>query len=210
MMNTMSSTAPPSAVASTPAARSEAAARATPRMARDARYFELRREAEEFLYDEADLLDKRDFQAWLATLADDLVYFMPMMFNVKAGQHAAREKTRREKDMSWFNEGKWTLTKRVEQILTGVHWAEEPLSRVCRMVSNVQVEGSRVNAAGDEEIDVGSRLLIYQNRCEREAYTFVGRRDDVLRRSGAGWQLARREITLYQNVLLAKNLTVFF
>ena len=207
-MNTSSSVAQPPAAASTPG--TEAAPAASPRPVRDARYFELRREAEEFLYDEADLLDKRAFQAWLETLADDLVYFMPMMFNVKFGQHAAREKTRREKDMSWFNEGKWTLTKRVEQILTGVHWAEEPLSRVCRMVSNVQVNGHRVNAAGEEEIDVGSRLLIYQNRCEREDYTFVGRRDDVLRRTAAGWKLARREITLYQNVLLAKNLTVFF
>ncbi len=39
--------------------------------------------------------------------------------------------------MNWFDEGKETLTQRVRQILTGVHWAEEPLSRVrvtwCRM-----------------------------------------------------------------------------
>lgn len=181
-----------------------------PRLPRDARYFELRREAEEFLYDEAELLDGRHFREWLATLADDLEYFMPMMFNVKFGEHAAHEKTRREQDMSWFNEGKWTLTKRVEQILTGVHWAEEPLSRVCRMVSNVQVAGLETNAAGEDEASVTSRLLIYQNRCEHEEHIFVGKRDDVLRRTAAGWKLARREITLYQNVLLAKNLTVFF
>ena len=183
---------------------------AHPRLPRDARYFELRREAEEFLYDEAELLDGRRFREWLATLADDLEYFMPMMFNVKFGEHATHEKTRREKDMSWFNEGKWTLTKRVEQILTGVHWAEEPLSRVCRMVSNVQVVGLAANAAGEDEANVTSRLLIYQNRCEHEEYVFVARRDDVLRRTAAGWKLARREITLHQNVLLAKNLTVFF
>ena len=106
---------------------------------RDERYYQLRREAEEFLYDEAELLDERRFKEWLDTLADDLVYFMPMMYNVKFGEHATGEKTRFEKDMSWFNEGKWTLTKRVEQILTGVHWAEEPLSRLCRAVSNVQI-----------------------------------------------------------------------
>jgi 3-phenylpropionate/cinnamic acid dioxygenase small subunit len=180
------------------------------RLPRDARYFELRREAEEFLYDEAELLDGRRFREWLATLADDLEYFMPMMFNVKFGEHAAREKTRREKDMSWFNEGKWTLTKRVEQILTGVHWAEEPLSRVCRMVSNVQVAGLSASAAGEDEASVTSSLLNDQNRCEHEEHILVGKRDDVLRRTPTGWKLARREITLYQNVLLAKNLTVFF
>lgn len=181
-----------------------------PRLPRDARYFELRGEAEEFLYDEAEMLDARRFREWHDTLADDLVYFMPMMFNVKFGQHAEREKTRLEKDMSWFNEGKWTLGKRVEQILTGVHWAEEPLSRVCRMVSNVQVQGLSSSAGGEEQLHVTSRLLIYQNRCEHEEYYFVGRRSDVLRRTAGGLKLARREITLYQNVLLAKNLTVFF
>ena len=104
-------------------------------LVRDAAYFVLRSQAEEFLYDEAELLDERRFRDWLNTLAEDLVYFMPMMYNVKSGEHAKGERTRFEKDMSWFNEDKWTLTKRVEQILTGVHWAEEPLSRLSRSVS---------------------------------------------------------------------------
>ncbi|KDC04099.1 ring hydroxylating beta subunit domain protein, partial [Bordetella bronchiseptica E012] len=39
---------------------------------------------------------------------------------------------------------------------------------------------------------------------------FTGRRYDRLRRVGDGWQLVRREIHLPQNVLLAKNLTMFF
>jgi 3-phenylpropionate/cinnamic acid dioxygenase small subunit len=181
-----------------------------PRLERDARYYEVKREVEEFLFDEAELLDARRFREWLDTLAEDLVYFMPMMFNVKFGEHEQREKTRLEKDMSWFNEGKWTLAKRVEQILTGVHWAEEPLSRLCRVVSNVQVTGIGRNEAGQEEISVRSRFVTYQNRCEYEEYFFVGKRYDVLRREGDGLSLARREIHLGQNVMLAKNLTVFF
>lgn len=177
---------------------------------RNASYYELKREVEEFLYDEAALLDTRMFKEWVDTLADDLEYFMPMLFNVKYGEHDKREKTRREKDMSWFNEGKWTLGKRAEQILTGVHWAEEPLSRVCRLVSNVRVTGIEHNANGELEVSVDSRFLIYQNRCEHEQYFFVGSRADVIRKTADGWKLARREINIYQNVLLAKNLTVFF
>lgn len=180
------------------------------RPARNSSYYEIKREVEEFLYDEASMLDGRLFREWLSTLADDLVYFMPMMFNVKFGEHAKREKTRLEKDMSWFNEGKWTLTKRVEQILTGVHWAEEPLSRVCRLVTNVQLSRIDTNHAGEQEVGVNSRFLIYQNRREYEQYIFVGSRADVLRRTANGWQLARREINLHQNVLLVKNLTIFF
>ncbi|MBS75532.1 3-phenylpropionate/cinnamic acid dioxygenase subunit beta [Variovorax sp.] len=189
----------PTAVASPP-----------PRPPRDARYYELKREIEEFLYDEAEMLDQRRFREWLDTLTEDLVYFMPMMFNVKFGQHETREKTRYEKDMSWFNEGKWTLTKRAEQILTGVHWAEEPLSRLCRLVTNVQLTAIEENAAGQQEVSVLSGFLIYQNRCEHEEYYFAGKRSDVLRRVDGRWQLARREIRLGQNVLLAKNLTMFF
>lgn len=177
---------------------------------RDARYYELKREVEEFLFDESELLDRRDFQAWVDTLADDLVYYMPMTFNVKFGDHATREKTRLEKDISWFNEGKWSIGKRVEQIQTGIHWAEEPLSRVCRLVSNVQI--SSIHEPGPDCLEVGvrSRFLIYQNRCEHEEYYFVGDRSDLIRKTNGIWKLARREINIHQNVLLAKNLTIFF
>jgi 3-phenylpropionate/cinnamic acid dioxygenase small subunit len=188
----------------------EAAAPQVKRLARDDRYWETKREIEEFLYDEANLLDERRFQEWLDTLADDLRYFMPMEFNVKFGEHAKREVTRREQEMSWFNENKWTLGKRAEQILTGVHWAEEPLSRVCRLVSNVQLQAIETNAAGELEVDVKSRFLTYQNRCEYEQHFFVGDRIDRIRRTADGWKLAAREIRIHQNVLLAKNLTVFF
>ena len=185
-------------------------ATAPPPLVRDLRYFQLRQEAEEFLYDESELLDSRRYLEWLDTLAEELVYFMPMKRNVKFGRHAQQEDTRFEKDMSWLNEGKWTLSKRVEQILTGVHWAEEPLSRVSHMVSNVQLTAIDDQTPGAERVKVSSRFLIYQNRVEYEQYFFVGKRKDVLRRENGRWLLAHREISLEQNVLLAKNLTVFF
>lgn len=186
------------------------AATCAPPLARDARYYEIKREIEEHLYDEANLLDERRFKEWHDTLAEDLRYFMPMEYNVKFGEHAARELTKREEQMSWFNEGKWSLGKRAEQILTGVHWAEEPLSRVCRLVTNVQLKAIQANADGELEVEVCSRFLIYQNRCEYEQYFFVGDRFDRLRRTAQGWKLARREIRIHQNILLAKNLTIFF
>ena len=180
------------------------------RLPRTLAYFELKQEIEDFLYEEADLLDRREFEAWLDLLADDLSYFMPMRRNVAYGQHAARENTREGEDISWFDEDKWTLAKRVEQIATGKHWAEEPLSRVCHMVTNVQLLDARPTLEAADQVTARSRFLIYQNRAERETYFFVGKRTDVLRRTSESWQLARREILLDQNVLLAKNLTVFF
>lgn len=177
---------------------------------RSAAYYRLKADIEDFYYLEADLLDDRRFRDWLDLLADDVIYFMPIRRNVKFGQHAARENTRQGEGISWFDEDKWTLGKRVDQILTGVHYAEEPLSRITHMVSNVQVKAVRPTIDGVRELDVTSRFLVYQNRVQYETYTFVGRRHDTLRLTENGWKIAKREILLEQNILLAKNLTTFF
>ena len=173
-------------------------------------YYRLKADMEDFLYAEADLLDERRFREWLNLLADDITYFMPIRRNVKFGQHAQRENTVQGSGISWFDEDKWTLTKRVDQILTGVHYAEEPLSRVSHMVSNVQIRRVIPSLDDPREVEVRCRFLVYQNRIEYETYTFVGKRTDLLRKTEDGWKIARREILLDQNVLQAKNLSTFF
>jgi 3-phenylpropionate/cinnamic acid dioxygenase small subunit len=172
-------------------------------------YVLLKQEMEEFLYREAELLDERRYEAWLELLADDVHYWMPMRRNVKFGE-LEREFTREGQDINWFDEGKDTLTRRVQQILTGVHWAEEPLSRLCHMVSNVQLLHARPSVADPAEVMVKCRFLIYRNRVETETDILVGKREDALRRVDGRWKIAQRKVILDQNVLLAKNLTFFF
>ncbi len=46
----------------------------------------LKYEIEEFLYQEAEILDERRFEEWLDLLTDDMRYFMPMRRNVKFGE----------------------------------------------------------------------------------------------------------------------------
>jgi 3-phenylpropionate/cinnamic acid dioxygenase small subunit len=164
----------------------------------------VKQEVEEFLYAEAELLDERRYEDWLDLFAEDARYWMPMRRNVPADE-PEREFTREGRDVNWFDEGKDTLTRRVKQILTGVHWAEQPPSRICHMVSNVQLLD-----AGPDEVRVKSRFLLYRNRVETETDFLVGKREDVLRRVDGGFKIARRKIILDQNVLLAKNLTFFF
>ena len=162
----------------------------------------------EFLYREAELLDERRFEEWLELFTDDVHYWMPLRRNVPRAE-PEREFSRAGADVNWFDEGKDTLTRRVKQILTGIHWAEEPPSRICHMISNVQVVIAPPGASSGE-VTVKSRFLVYRNRVETETDFLVGKREDVLRRVNGGWQIARRKIILDQNVLLAKNLTVFF
>ena len=164
----------------------------------------VKQEVEEFLYQEAELLDERRYEEWLDLFTEDTQYWMPMRRNVPADE-PEREFTREGADVNWFDEGKDTLTRRVKQILTGVHWAEQPPSRICHIVSNVQIL-----EAGPDEIRVKSRFLLYRNRVETETDFLVGKREDLLRRVDGGLRIARRKIVLDQNVLLAKNLTFFF
>lgn len=179
-------------------------------MVRDAAYFRLRAEIEEFFYDEAELIDTRRFEDWLDMLHEDLRYFMPMRQNVKFGEHETRENTREDEGMSWFNEDKWTVAKRVEQIQTGFHYAEEPLSRTSHLITNVQVGQADPDADRAERVATSCRFLVYQNRVENETYQFVGRRYDTLVKAADAWKVLRREIILDQNVLQAKNLSTFF
>jgi 3-phenylpropionate/cinnamic acid dioxygenase small subunit len=168
----------------------------------------------DYLYREAELLDERRYEEWLGLLADDIRYWMPMRRNVKFGDEA-REFTRSGADINWFDEGKDTLTRRVKQILTGIHWAEEPVSRISHLVSNVQLIEATPSVVDPREVTVKCRFLIYRNRVETETDILVGKREDLLRRpegskTGDDWRIARRKIVLDQNVLLSKNLTFFF
>ena len=169
----------------------------------------LQNEVEQFLYHEAELLDDRRFAEWLDLLAEDIRYYMPMRRNVKFGE-LEREFTREGQDINWFDEGKATLERRVNQILTGVHWAEEPLSRICHMVSNVQILEATSPAEDATEVTLKCRFLIYRNRVETETDFLIGKREDVLRKEDGSWKVAQRKVILDQNVLLAKNLTFFF
>ena len=169
----------------------------------------LGQEIADFLYREAELLDERRYREWLDLLADDIRYWMPMRRNVKLGEDE-REFTRANSDINWFDEGKETLARRVKQIETGIHWAEEPRSRLSHLVTNVQVQGANPSIAAPQEVAVTCRFLIYRNRVETETDLLVGKREDTLRRADGGWQIARRKIILDQNVLLTKNLTFFF
>jgi len=158
----------------------------------------------EFLYREADLLDERRYTEWLDMLAEDYQYSVPLRMNVAYGETDAREQTRAGREICWFDEGKETMSLRVDQLNTGLHWAEEPVSRVSHLVTNIRLDSVEL-----PEVEVSCRFLVYRNRVADETDFLVGRRKDRLRAVGDSWQVVRRELLLDQSVLLAKNLSIF-
>ena len=169
----------------------------------------LKDELENFLYEEADLLDHRRYEEWLDLLTDDIRYWMPLRRNYRFGEDSL-ENSRELEDLAWFDENKTTLRLRVKQILTGIHWAEEPPSRISHCLSNVRILEANPSFSQAVEVKLSSRFLIYRNRLQDETDILVGKREDMVRREDGRWKLARRNIFLDQNVVLSKSLTFFF
>lgn len=165
----------------------------------------LQQEVEAFLYREARYLDERRHTEWLDFFAKDLHYFMPIRRNIKFGDWDL-EYSDPESEISYFDEGKDILEGRVRQINTGVHWAEEPVSRFEHIISNVEI----LNEEGDT-VEVASKFYCYQNRLQDEVQVFCGRRYDLLRRDAeTTFKIVKRKILLAQNVLLPKVINTFF
>jgi len=130
---------------------------------------------------------------------------MPIRRNIKFGDWDL-EFGDLETEIAYFDEGKDILEGRIRQINSGVHWAEEPVSRFEHVVSNVEV----VDVEGDE-IQVNSKFFCYQNRLQDEVQMFVGRREDLLRRDPVtAFKVVKRKIIIAQSVLLPKVVNTFF
>src|ERR1700757_4393323 len=172
------------------------------------------REAEQFLYREARLLDERRFHEWLTLFTDDVRYWMVTRSNLYPRSSKAiailnpgRNVDETEQDgLAILDESKLTLEGRIARLETGMAWAEDPPSRTRHLIANIEVAPGGTSS----EFAAYSNFIVYRNRSESEQDFYVGTRRDVLRRGDGAWKIAGRKITLDQNVLSAKNVSIFF
>ena len=152
-----------------------------------------------FLYEEAALLDSRQFDAWLGLMTEDIVYRAPVPL---VGEGPTQGYAT---DGHFFYENLESLTHRVRRLGTGLAWAEDPPSRTCRLVSNVRVE-----TTGGDQLAAMSNFLIYRSRGDSSRPDLLaGERHDVLREVAGQLKLARREVLLAQPVLGLPSLSFF-
>jgi len=112
-----------------------------------------------------------------------------------------------EDGLAILDENKQTLAARVARLDTGMAWAEDPPSRTRHLIANIEVEPGDAKS----ELAVRSNFIVYRSRSETEQDFYVGKRKGTLRRVVDGaWKIACRELILDQNVLLAKNVSIFF
>ena len=162
------------------------------------------RSIERFLYREAMLVDERRFEEWVELFSDDVHYWMPVRRDKP--KNPGGSDFAEAGELAFFDETKDTLTRRVAKIRTGLAWAEEPPSRTRHLITNVEAE----EGDSDAELWAFSNFIVYRTRLETKQDLFVGRREDVLRRDGDTWSIARRKILLDMTVLFADNLSIFF
>jgi 3-phenylpropionate/cinnamic acid dioxygenase small subunit len=177
---------------------------------------EIIREVEQFLYREARLLDERRFHEWLELFTEDLRYWMPVRSNrypkvskaisILDPDRYAEEELAKDDELAILDDTKETLARRIARLDTGMAWAEDPPSRTRHLIANIEVEPGE----GESVLKVYSNFIVYRNRGETEQDFYVGGRQDVLRKVNDTWKIARRTIVLDQNVLLAKNVSIFF
>lgn len=163
----------------------------------------LQHEVEQFLFQEAALLDERRYREWLDLWTSDAHYWMPIRSTRARGDEDG-ELTQAHEN-SYFDDDKATLEQRIEKLETGYAWAEDPPSRTRHVVANVRIRGDGAEA----EIVVDCNFIVYRSRLAVDEDLWVGRREDTLRKVDGEWKIARRNILLDQAVLKSKNLSSF-
>lgn len=157
-----------------------------------------RAEAEDFLYEEARLLDARAFEEWRDLFTDDGIYWLPMYDDADPTL-----------DTSVVYDDARLREMRIYQLLNKPHYAQIPPSRTVHFVSNVSVAA----AERDDENRVECAVLVaelregdHQQLGLGRSRLFAGRAEYRLRRSGR-LEIALKKVTLVQRDVPIENLS---
>lgn len=144
----------------------------------------LERELTRFIVREARLMDEHRYEEWLALWAADGLYWIPCNAD---DVDPARE-------VSIIYDDRERLGERVERLLSGSVLAQDPLPRMRRVVSNVEIE-----EAGGAEIVVASNFVLVFARLG-EQQLWAGRTIHRLRRDpSGGLQIVAKKVLLINN-----------
>jgi len=153
---------------------------------------------EDFVYDEAALLDDADYDRWLALWADECVYWAPYRRDV--ADPAAT--------VNLIYDDRARLGDRVHRLLSGDAHAQDPPSVTSRLVGPVRPVTNptwRPELAHDATFAAGF-LLTEVRRGERRQYT--GRATYWLRGESDGTRLVAKRVDLLEAVGPLGNLTI--
>lgn len=144
-----------------------------------------------FLYLEAELLDARRFEEWLALYAEDATYWIPQ------GPDADPRT-----DVQIVLDDRRRLRERVLRLTSGHAYSQDPPSRTVHLISNV-----RIAAEEGEALTVDSAQMVTEVRRNRQTI-FVGHfRHELVPGAEGSWLIRRKEIRLANSDVPLGNVT---
>jgi 3-phenylpropionate/cinnamic acid dioxygenase small subunit len=148
-----------------------------------------RQEAEDFLYEEAAMLDERRFEQWLTLWAPDARYWIP------SGRDVAPHV---ETPIAYDDRG--TLEDRVTRLRNRNFHAQAPASRTLHVVSNVRT------APAGELVKVLSNLVVHETRGQGER-SLAASCEHHLRRTDGRFEIVLKKVWLLGRDQALNNLT---
>lgn len=141
-----------------------------------------RQEVEDFLYEEAALLDAWRLDDWLQLLTDDAVYEVPSNDRPQASS----------KDTLFIiADDIYRIRARVSRLKKPDAHAEYPPSRTRRMISNV-----RITERSGATLKVEANFIVHRFRRNEGIRAFVGHYRYQLRAEGGKLRIARRDAVI--------------
>ena len=152
-------------------------------------------EIEEFLYQEAALLDEKRYAEWVDLFMEDAVYWIPAnRFDVDPKKH-----------VSIVYDSSQRLRERLGRMEHPYFWAQDPASRLSRIVGNVRL----LESLGDGHL-VESKFQMLELRRGHSRH-FAGTYHHRLTPDPQrGWRIAAKTVYLINNDQPQLNLTFLF
>ena len=139
-----------------------------------------RQEVEDFLYEEAALLDAWKLDEWLALLTEDAYYRVPSNDRPESDPRGT---------LFTIADDIARVRSRVTRLKDRNAHAEFPPSRTRRIVTNVRI-------TGQDPLRVEANFVVYRYRSNDDAKQYVGHYRYVLRKEGGRLKIAGREAIL--------------
>jgi benzoate/toluate 1,2-dioxygenase subunit beta len=150
-----------------------------------------REQVERFIYDEAQLMDEHRYDEWLALWTDDALYWVP----------SGRDEIDPKREISLIYDDRVRLQVRIARLKSGFAHAQEPKSRMRRIVANIVIEETE-----NGEILVQSNFLLAELRRGKQDL-FAGRTMHRLRPHDGSFKLVSKKVLLVNNDEYIDNLT---
>jgi benzoate/toluate 1,2-dioxygenase subunit beta len=143
-----------------------------------------RQQAEAFLYLEARLADEHRYEDWASLWTDDAIYWLPS----NDDDYDPR------RHLSIIYDNRTRIQDRVDRLKSGKAWAQEPISKVCRLISNIETEFLADKAV----LQVRSNVTI--GECRKGVQTtYYARQIHYLRATQAGIRMSFKKVMLINN-----------